>query len=45
MAQKVVLVIAYDGTGFWGWQKQTFTENTVQGVFEKVKPSVFSSVR
>lgn len=30
------LTIAYDGTGYQGWQRQTNTERTIQGILEKV---------
>ena len=30
------ITVRYDGTGFAGWQKQTNTENTVQGKLESV---------
>lgn len=30
------ITVRYDGTGFAGWQKQTNTENTVQGKLETV---------
>lgn len=29
------LTIAYDGTGYQGWQRQASTENTIQGILER----------
>ena len=33
--QRIRICLAYDGTGFWGWQKQPNHEGTIQGVLEK----------
>ena len=30
------LTIAYDGTGFRGWQRQPDTDRTIQGILERV---------
>ena len=29
------LTVAYDGTGYQGWQRQANTENTIQGILER----------
>ena len=30
------LTVAYDGTGYQGWQKQTNTDRTIQGILENI---------
>lgn len=34
MEKNYRMVLQYDGTGYDGWQKQKFTENTIQGILE-----------